>query len=66
MIELIPPVRAGREVIVGHPQQCGRCKGNGWLWRRTPGDLVKTECPDCGGTGEVRAIITIDWEAAGK
>lgn len=63
IIEIIPPDRLKKEVLVVSPQTCGYCHGNGWHWGP---QLKKVKCPDCGGTGEVKAIVTIDWQANKK
>jgi DnaJ-class molecular chaperone len=36
------------------PEQCGRCRGFGWIWKLLPnGDWkVDGKCPECGGTGK--------------
>ena len=42
---------------------CGYCKGNGWFWGTEEGSRedVPVSCPVCGGSGELDAIITVDW-----
>lgn len=61
-IDLKAPGRLKKELFASHPQPCGYCHGSGWFWGgdREP---VKTPCPDCNGSGEVRAIVTVEWEA---
>lgn len=63
IIEITPPDRVKKEVIVAGPQICSYCRGNGWHWGP---QLKKVKCPDCGGTGEVKAIVTVDWRANKK
>lgn len=48
------------EVIKTDAIPCNYCKGSGFFWNRE--DENKTNCPLCGGSGEVKAIITIEWE----
>lgn len=46
---------------------CGYCHGNGWFWN--PDIIhgrVKIPCPKCGGTGQVKGIVTVEWVPDGK
>lgn len=63
IIEITPPGRIETEVLISHPQPCGYCRGNGWHWGS---NYRKVPCPDCGGSGEVRAMVTIKWEPVKK
>lgn len=54
-----------REEFTGYA--CGYCHGNGWF----PGigeqnERTKIKCPKCGGTGKVKAVVTIDWQPDGE
>ena len=52
------------ERVVGMPQQCNYCCGSGWFWGEdTLGEAVKEDCPLCKGSGMLRPVVTIDWEA---
>jgi DnaJ-class molecular chaperone len=35
------------------PEQCGRCRGMGWIWTLLPSGewRVTGRCPECKGTG---------------
>lgn len=65
VIELDSPALNSRhQRLTGLVQQCNYCCGNGWFWGRDQwGDGIKTECPMCQGTGYVRPIVIIKWEA---
>jgi DnaJ-class molecular chaperone len=44
---------------------CGYCHGNGWIWGRNKyREEQQEECPICGGSGELDAIVTVKWCAA--
>lgn len=65
MISLAPPGRISTEGFVSKGHVCGYCHGKGWFY----GDLHKDEvepCPDCGGSGEVMAVVTVEWKPAMK
>lgn len=61
MIILDPEVRIHRETFCSGPMKCPYCGGKGWFYsgRREPGTI---ECPDCEGTGEVIAMVAIEWK----
>ena len=54
-LEICPPVYMckgpNRENFVSTGHKCGYCQGNGWV---------------CGGSGELDAIITVDWKPTNK
>ena len=65
IINLTPPGRIHKEGFVSKGHVCGYCHGKGWFH----GDLHTDEtvpCPDCGGSGEVMAIVSIDWKPSNK
>lgn len=64
MIELEPPeFDLRKELLVSPGHRCGYCKGNGWFWGTDPhGEDIRTPCPICGGSGEVVAVIAIEWK----
>ena len=43
-------------------------QGNGWFWGTEEGSRedVHVSCPVCGGSGELDAIITVDWKPSSK
>lgn len=43
------------------PMVCPYCGGKGWFYsgQKEPETIV---CPDCQGTDEVVALVTIDWK----
>lgn len=45
---------------------CGYCQGNGWFWDPDENEPVKKPCPSCGGTGQVKAVVTVEWVADGE
>lgn len=57
-----------RENFVSTGHKCGYCKGNGWFWGTEEGSRedVHVSCPVCGGSGELDAIITVDWKPSSK
>lgn len=47
--------------IPGHV--CSYCKGNGWFWTEDErGESVKRNCPVCHGSGELDAVVTVEWK----
>ena len=46
---------------------CGNCQGNGYV---IDPDIiterVKKPCPSCGGTGQVKAVVTVEWVRDGE
>lgn len=49
-----------REEFTGFP--CNNCQGNGWHRKyNNEGEWVKVPCRVCGGTGKLKAIVTIQW-----
>lgn len=61
MIILNPGSRIHKEAFVAAPMACPYCGGRGW--HHTGMLDPETEvCPDCEGTGEVIAVVTIDWK----
>lgn len=54
-----------REVFEGYP--CGYCHSKGYFSRDSEeGQWEKYPCPKCGGTGKVKAVVTIDWQPDGE
>ena len=67
----LPPICARGltgENFVSTGHKCGYCKGNGWFWGTEEGSRedVHVPCPVCGGSGELDAIITVDWKPSSK
>lgn len=60
-IILEPDGRIRKEEFSSHPMSCPYCGGKGWFHsgQREPETIP---CPDCEGTGEVIALVTIDWK----
>ena len=71
-LEFCPPAYMckgpNRENFVSTGHKCGYCKGNGWFWGTEEGSRedVHVSCPVCGGSGELDAIITVDWKPSSK
>jgi hypothetical protein len=67
ILEVFPPSREGEcaEKTVLHYFMCPDCNGNGyrrnWEARRDETDTVP--CNRCKGTGRLRALVTVAWEA---
>lgn len=60
MIILEPEGRICKEGFCSRPMTCPYCGGKGWFYGGR--GLQETVCPDCEGTGEVIALVTIDWK----
>lgn len=60
-ITLRPPERIHRERIVSAGYKCRYCNGRGYF---PPADDHEEPavCPDCEGSGEVVAMVTVDWK----
>lgn len=61
MIILEPEGRVHKESFCSRPVSCPYCGGKGEFFNG-PGQ-PETICPDCEGTGEIIALVTIDWKA---
>ena len=64
-----PLFGTGRETVGEFPgYSCGYCQGNGWFWGTEEGSRedVQVPCPVCEGSGELDAIITVDWKPTNK
>lgn len=63
-----PHFGTGRETVgyfTGYG--CGYCDGRGWfLDPKIVNEQVKMPCPKCGGTGQVKGIVTVEWVADGE
>ena len=71
MIELQAPavMREGRaEKFTVKGFTCPSCNGNGWHWAPDTDegshDYTKKCCETCLGTGEVDAVVAINWKAS--
>ena len=68
MVELKPPtVQQNKELLTSPGHVCGYCHGKGYfeaLWYEK--DKEETICPVCDGTGQVDAIITVEWKPTKK
>lgn len=66
MLVLEPPEYGSMEehFKMRHTCPCPRCNGNGWYWSEDEyGESIKKDCPNCDGSGRLRAIIDIEWES---
>lgn len=63
MVELTPPKGCSTKELMTSPgHTCRYCGGRGYfkgVWCRH--DEPKT-CPICGGSGQVDAVVTIEWK----
>lgn len=60
MIVIEPDGRIHKEAFITAPMVCPYCNGRGWFQADRQDETE--ECPDCKGTGEVVAMVTIDWK----
>ena len=61
IIILEPDGRIHKEGFYSRPLTCPYCGGKGWFYsgEREPETIPY---PDCEGTGEVVALVVIDWQ----
>ncbi|QFQ13086.1 hypothetical protein C7Y71_008685 [Pseudoprevotella muciniphila] len=58
-----PSIKTLREHVVGMVQRCHYCCGSGWFWGTDEfGESEKLPCPLCGGAGQLRPEVTIEWK----
>ena len=63
IIEIVPSDRIHDEAFCTRPMTCPYCGGRGFFMDPfLPHVDIKKECPDCDGTGEVKAHVTIEWK----
>jgi DnaJ-class molecular chaperone len=62
MIIVEPDDRIRKEVFMTAPTVCPYCNGRGGFSHDTANEPEFVHCPDCEGTGEVVAMVTIDWK----
>lgn len=62
IVEVEPEGRIHKEAFATAPMTCPYCNGRGGFPIDTVDGPSIEECPDCKGTGEVIAVITIDWK----
>lgn len=62
MIIIEPEGRIHKEAFMTAPMVCPYCNGRGGFSIDTPEGPDFKPCPDCAGTGEVVAMVTIDWK----
>ncbi len=64
IIILEPDGRIHNEAFVSAPKTCRYCNGRGGFPIDTIDGPSIEECPDCEGTGEVQAMVSITWAPA--
>lgn len=74
-IELSQPTTANsaRSVVSGSVDSCNTCHGKGYIYqggyiKKFKKDLNEPDynyCSVCGGTGKMKAVVTVTWECAG-
>lgn len=68
MVELrLPKGNMTKELLTSPGHICGYCNGMGYFrgsWCHV--DEEPTTCPVCDGTGQVDAIVTIEWKPSKK
>ena len=62
IVELEPRERICTEEFASNPMRCPYCNGTGCFLVDTPAGPAMKECPDCKGSGEVYASVTIEWK----
>lgn len=66
MIELEPSLVLKTEVFAGTPCMCPMCRGTGVGTVRVKEDgsfeLNDGPCDGCAGSGEVMAVVTVEWK----
>lgn len=67
-VELKPPNgKQTKEILTSPGHVCGYCKGIGYFrGSYLHSDEDPTTCPVCDGTGQVDAIVTIEWKPSKK
>lgn len=51
-----------KEFLCSKGHTCSYCHGNGWFWNEVQGENIKKDCPVCHGSGELDAVVTIEWK----
>lgn len=64
-ITIESPDRLHKECFVSTGHVCGYCHGKGWFDSGLQKEGTVT-CPDCGGTGELMAVVSIEWKPNDK
>lgn len=62
MIIIEPDGRIHKEAFMTAPMVCPYCNGHGGFPIDTPNGSDIETCPDCQGSGEVVAMVVIDWK----
>ena len=70
-VVLVPPSHMqngrNRELFVSPGYTCSYCHGNGWYWGMDDfRDSMKVTCPVCGGSGQLDAVVTVEWKPSMK
>lgn len=62
-VELSAPVgKPTQEAFTIGGFRCNYCCGNGWFWKESEfGSPYKDPCPMCGGSGLMKARVTVAW-----
>lgn len=58
-VVLKPPKRIKKEGFISRGHVCGCCHGKGYFYADQNGT---TTCPGCQGTGELMAVVTVEWK----
>lgn len=66
IIKLEAPERSHTEGFVDGGHKCRYCNGRGAFMRSSPDGDREIECPDCKGTGELMAVVTVEWKPDNK
>jgi hypothetical protein len=63
IIEIQPPDYIDIEKSEEYGLICPKCNGRGYVFDYGISDKKKIDCDRCHGTGRLKALITIQWEA---
>lgn len=76
IIELAIPTNpdARKSVVSGAVNDCSVCHGKGYhysgdymrKYKKDLNDPDYTHCPVCGGTGKIKATVTVNWSSVGE
>lgn len=72
ILTIRPPKYMGtgsnKESFVSSGHKCPSCAGNGWHWGvdACGHDREMVNCSVCGGSGELTAIVSVEWKPSDR